>query len=131
MKVAVVDDSLAVQESLGKLLASEAGIDVVGFAEDVAGAISLIGSRRPDIVILDVELRHPDRGIDVLHHVRKEHPHIQIVVLSNMNWEAMRTAYLAAGASAYFDKAMEFMQAKQWILDLRTRLNSHTTRSVT
>lgn len=119
MKVAVVDDSLAVQASLGRLLALVEGIDIVGYAEDLAEAISLIEAEHPDVVVLDVELKGHDRGIDVLRHVVKNHPHTKVVVLSNFKWAAMRTAFLDAGAIAYFDKSMEFMQAKDCIASLR------------
>jgi DNA-binding NarL/FixJ family response regulator len=119
VKVLVVDDSLAVQASLGRLLATVDGIEVVGYAEDVADAISLVEAEHPDVVVLDVELRNHDRGIDVLRHVVKTHPNTKVVVLSNFNWAAMRTAFLEAGASAYFDKSMEFMQAKDCIANMR------------
>ena len=119
VKVVVVDDSLDIQASLGRLLSLVDGIEVAGYAEDVAEAIQLIEAEHPDVVVLDVELRNHDRGIDVLRHVVKTHPDIKVVVLSNFNWAAMRTAFLDAGASAYFDKSMEFMQAKDCIANLR------------
>jgi len=118
MRVAVIDDSVAVQASLSRMLALVPGIDVVGYAEDVAGAISLIDAERPDVVVLDVELRARDRGIDVLHHVVRAHPQIRVIVLSNFHWAAMRSAFLDAGASAYFDKSMQFMQARDCIAGL-------------
>jgi DNA-binding NarL/FixJ family response regulator len=118
MRVVVIDDSQAVQASLCRLLGLVAGIDVVGCAEGVAGAIALIDGEQPDVVVLDVELRDRDRGIDVLHHVVKAHPHIKVIVLSNFHWSAMRGAFIDAGASAYFDKSMQFMQARDYIASL-------------
>ena len=41
-------------------------------------------------------------------------------VLSNFSWRAMRDAFLAAGAAAYFDKAMEFNEARDWIAARRS-----------
>jgi DNA-binding NarL/FixJ family response regulator len=117
VKVVVVDDSLLVQRSLGRLLASVAGINVVGYAEDVAGATALIDSTRPDVVVLDVDLRNQDRGIDVLRYVVRKHPDIKVIALSNFTWQAMREGFLLAGASAYFDKSLEFMQARDWITE--------------
>ena len=117
--VVVVDDSLQVQRSLGRLLGSMEGIEVVGYAEDVANAIALIGAAQPDVVVLDVDLRNGDRGIDVLRHVVREHPQIKVIALSNFDWQAMRDGFLQAGACAYFDKSMEFSQAAAWIAALR------------
>jgi DNA-binding NarL/FixJ family response regulator len=117
VKVVVVDDSFLVQRSLGRLLTSVAGINVVGYAEDVAGAMALIDSARPDVVVLDVDLRNEDRGMDVLRYVVREHPETKVIALSNFTWKAMRKGFLEAGASAYFDKSLEFMQARDWITE--------------
>lgn len=115
LKVVLVDDSAAVRRSLGQLLAAEPGVAIVGQAEDVRQAVQVIETARPDVVVLDVDLRHGDRGIDVLRHVVREHPAIQVVVLSNFTWGAMREGFLAAGAKAYFDKSNEFLAARDWI----------------
>lgn len=117
IKVVVVDDSLSVQRSLGRLLMSTRAIDVVGYAEDVAGAIVLIDETLPDVVVLDVDLRNEDRGMDVLRHVVRHHAQTRVIALSNFTWQAMRDGFLQAGASAYFDKSMEFMKARDWIVE--------------
>jgi DNA-binding NarL/FixJ family response regulator len=117
IKVVVVDDSLSVQRSLGRLFMSTQSIDVVGYAEDVAGAIALIDATRPDVVVLDVDLRNEDRGMDVLRHVVRHHAQTRVIALSNFTWQAMRDGFLMAGASAYFDKSMEFMKARDWIVE--------------
>jgi DNA-binding NarL/FixJ family response regulator len=121
LRVVLVDDSLEVQRTLGRLFASVAGVDIVGCAEDVAGALALIDSRQPDVVVLDVDLREGGRGIDVLRHVVREHPGTQVIVLSNHIWQALRDGFLEAGASACFDKAMEFTKARDWIAALPQR----------
>jgi DNA-binding NarL/FixJ family response regulator len=115
LKVAIVDDSLAIQRSFGRLLTAIDGVRIVGCAEDVAGAIALIDEARPDVVVLDVDLRHDDRGMDVLRYVRTTHPTTRVIALSNFTWQAMREGFLQAGASAYFDKSMELTRASDWI----------------
>lgn len=115
LRVAIVDDSPEIQRSFGMLLQQLPGLSLVGCAEDFAGAVHLIDGQRPDIVVLDVELRGTDRGYDVLRHVAHRHPQMHVVALSNFGWQAMREAFLRAGASAYFDKSIEFAQALDWI----------------
>ena len=124
MKVLVVDDSLAIQESLGHLLAAIPGVTVAGYAEDVAGALTGIRDLEPDLVVLDVELRGADRGMDVLLHVVKEHPAVKVIVMSNFTWAAMRSGLLAAGALAYFDKGSEFLLARDWVASF-ARAHAH------
>jgi len=121
LKVAIVDDSLAIQRSMARLLTSIDGVRIVGCAEDVAGAVALIDASRPDVVVLDVDLRHDDRGMDVLRYVKTTHPGTRVIALSNFTWQAMREGFLQAGASAYFDKSMEFTQARDWVAAQVTR----------
>jgi DNA-binding NarL/FixJ family response regulator len=115
MTLVLVDDSDLFRRSLNRLLAAVEGIEIVGHAEDVAGACRLIDDVRPDIVVLDVQLHAGEHGIEVLNHVRHKHPTTQVVALSNLNWQVLKCTYLRAGASAYFDKSMEFVQARNWI----------------
>ncbi len=118
LKVLVVDDSEAVQQSLGRLLGSVPGVGVVAFAADVPAAIDRIEATQPDVVVLDADLGQGQRGIDVLDYIRREHPDTQVIALSNLTWHAVRVSYLAAGAKAYFDKSTEFEQARDWIAAL-------------
>lgn len=115
MKVVLVDDSLDIQRALTRLLSTLPGVQVVGCAEDVAGALAVIEQCRPDIVVLDVGLRGKDRGIDVLRNVVAHHPDIDVIVLSNFGWDTMREGFIAVGARAYFDKALEFEKVRDWI----------------
>jgi DNA-binding NarL/FixJ family response regulator len=118
VKVLLVDDSEAIRQSFGALLATAPGIEVVGFAEDVASALASMASMLPDLIVLDARLRGRDKGIDVLRHVRQHHPDIQVVVLSEFNWVLMRKRHMDAGAMAYFDKGTEFLQARDFIVAL-------------
>jgi DNA-binding NarL/FixJ family response regulator len=115
MDVVVVDDSPQFRRSFARLLSSVAGISIVGYAQDVDGARKLIDDTKPALVVLDVELQGGGYGIQVLRHVAREHPLTKVVALSNLNWQALRRTYLDAGAQAYFDKSMEFQQARDWI----------------
>lgn len=127
LRIVIVDDSADIQQRMGRLLSEVPGLVVVGSARDRASAIRTIDDQRPDVVLLDVDLDHGDRGMDVLRHVARDHAGTQVVVLSNFSWRAMRDAFLAAGAAAYFDKAMEFNEARDWIAAHRPL----TARSVT
>lgn len=116
MKVLIVEDSPQVQRSLRSMLAPEPDVVVVGCAADVCGAVAMIDAQRPNVVLLNVSLRNGERGYDVLRHVRREHPHTRVVVLSNFNWSEMREGFIDGGACAYFDKSFEFRKARDWIV---------------
>lgn len=118
LKVAIVDDSLLIQRSLGRLLGAVPGVEVVGHAEDAIGALELIEAVRPDVMVLDVNLARGDSGMTVLRQLRQRWPRVRVVVLTNVNRPPARQDYLGAGADVFFDKSTEFMQARDWIQSL-------------
>ena len=52
---------------------------------------------------------------------------IEVVALSQLNWTAVRKSYLDAGAIAYFDKELEFHQARDFIADLANARSAETS----
>ncbi len=127
MRVVLVDDSQDIRSALRRLLEAEPGMEVVGCAEDVAGAVDLIERERPDLVVLDVNLRGGERGLDVLAHLQRVRPGLTVVVLSNCAEPSMRRAVLDAGAQACFDKAFEFREAVRWIVDTAARIQTSSS----
>jgi DNA-binding NtrC family response regulator len=71
-KVLVVDDDHDVRESLCDWLSRE---HLVCQASDVPQALAMIGSEKPDVVVVDFELP-PYRGDDFLATVAEHYPHI-------------------------------------------------------
>lgn len=118
LKVAVIDESPAVSRDFRTLLDVVDGIQVVGTADNVSDAVALIEATAPDVVVLDIDLRDGERGMTVLQFLRREHPAVRVVTLSNYGWHAMRLGVLAAGASAYFARATERLAARDWIVRL-------------
>jgi DNA-binding NarL/FixJ family response regulator len=64
-RTVIVDDHLLFLESIRALLNNASGVEVVGQATDVAGAVRVVGECRPDLLILDFSLP-PQSGLDVL-----------------------------------------------------------------
>jgi len=118
VKVLLVDDSAAIRQSFGALLATAPGVEVVGHAEDMGSAVAAIASKRPDLIVLDAKLRGGERGLDVLNYVRQHHPDIKVIIFSQFNWAMMRKSHFEAGALAYFDKGTEFRQARDFVAEL-------------
>lgn len=117
LKVLIVEDSPEVQRRLVEMLQVGPDVQVVGCADSAAEAISLADAQCPDVVVLDVALRGRDRGYTVLRHLRHRCPQSKTIVLSNFAWEEMREGFLQGGACAYFDKSLEFRQARDWVFE--------------
>ncbi len=62
VKVLLVEDSKAIRQGFGALLETAPGVEVVGWAEDLASALASIASTRPDLIVLDARLRGGRQG---------------------------------------------------------------------
>jgi two-component system KDP operon response regulator KdpE len=98
--VLVVDDEPPILRFLRTSLAA-VGHRVVT-AENAAGALGMLASERPDVVILDLGL--PDRsGLEIITEIRKNSV-IPIIVLSARSDERVKVQALDLGADDYIGK---------------------------
>src|ERR1041384_635686 len=104
MKVLIVDDSPLICLRLAALLSDVEGVEIAGYTTDSALVISSVMSLKPDVVILDIQLGGAS-GIDFLRQIRRDHPGIVVVMLTNLADPRYRKTCLEAGAAFFFDKS--------------------------
>ncbi|GAB3800041.1 hypothetical protein GCM10028819_24560 [Spirosoma humi] len=63
-KILIVEDEYIIANDL-ELILDEAGYPVIGVADSVAEALTLMGQQTPDIVLLDIYLKGKETGIDL------------------------------------------------------------------
>jgi DNA-binding NarL/FixJ family response regulator len=121
MNVFVVEDAPEVRKRLVAMLRAVPGIDVVGEADSVRGAVDGVLAGAVDVVLLDLQLADGS-GLDVLTAVKPQCPKLYVIVLSNFaSQEQYRDASLAAGADIVLDKTKEFGRVREI---LRHRLDA-------
>ena len=83
MRVFVADDSLLFREGLVRLL-GEAGLDVVGQADNAEDLVTEVGQIMPDVAIVDIRMppTHTTEGLDAAQRIGESHPEIGVLVLS-------------------------------------------------
>ena len=83
MRLVIADDSMIVREGLARLLA-EAGFDVIETAATAEELIAAVVRADPDIAIVDIRMppTHTDEGIVAAQQIRRDHPAVGILVLS-------------------------------------------------
>lgn len=111
MNVFIVEDSDVVREHMHSMLSAIPGVEVVGYAVDEQGAIERINALLPDVVTLDISLQ-PGSGIKVLENIKKEHPSIKVIVLTNYTDEFYASSCKRAGADYFFDKTFQFSRVR-------------------
>jgi len=83
VRVVVADDVMLTREGIVRLL-GDAGVDVVGEAEDADGLLQHVRLRRPDAAIVDIKMppTHTEEGLVAAQQIRAEHPDVGVLVLS-------------------------------------------------
>ncbi|GAA0810290.1 response regulator [Spirilliplanes yamanashiensis] len=103
IRVALVDDEAMIRVGLRMVLSGEPGIEVVGEAADGAGAVDLVTSARPDVVLMDVRMPQVD-GIEAARRVLAAHPEVKVIVLTTFDEDEHVAAALRAGVSGFLLK---------------------------
>lgn len=103
VRILIVDDHPVVREGLALKIATQPDFMVCGEAEDVAGALTLVDSARPDIAIIDISLK-TGSGIDLIKRIRARHADLRILVWSMYPESLYAERALRAGAQGYLHK---------------------------
>lgn len=90
IKVLIVDDSAVIRNVLTRVLSAEDDLDVVGAAPDPFVARDLIVERKPDVVILDIEMPRMD-GLTFLRKLMQYNP-IPVIIVSSLTPAGSETA---------------------------------------
>jgi len=128
-RVLVVDDQRLVREGLTALLELVDDVQLVAVAEDGARAVALVAEHRPDVVLMDLRMPGMD-GVEATRRIRRDHPAVEVVVLTTHADDDSIVAALRAGARGYLTKdagvaeiarAVDAAAAGQALLDPRVQ----------
>jgi len=103
MKILICDDQAVVRDGMELLLKLERDFDVVGTACDGAEAVELAGTKKPDLVLMDLKMPGTN-GIEATRQIRAHFPEIKILVLTTYDDEQWVFDAIRAGASGYLLK---------------------------
>ncbi len=103
IKVILADDHTIVRKGLRSLLDLEKNIKVIGEAENGRETIKKVALLKPDVVIMDIAMPLLN-GLEATRKIKKNFPHIKVLVLSVHADEEYIFQALKAGASGYLLK---------------------------
>jgi len=89
-----------VRDALRCLLGQEAGIEIVGTAEDGRACVQMAKKLRPDVALLGVAMPELN-GIDATRAIRREAPGVRVMGLSSHHDKRTAIRMLQAGAVGY------------------------------
>jgi DNA-binding NarL/FixJ family response regulator len=101
--VLVADDHTIVRRGLVSLLSLDEGIEVVGEATDGRIAVDRAMELDPDVVLMDISMPELN-GLEATRMIKKEMPHIKVLVLSAHDKDEYILQVVRSGANGYLLK---------------------------
>ncbi|MCI0526214.1 MAG: response regulator transcription factor [Nitrospira sp.] len=106
LRILLVDDHILFRKGIVSLLTARKDITVVGEAGDGLEAVTLAHQTIPDVILMDVNMPKQD-GIETVKVIKREMPHIQIVMLTVSDADNDLFEAIKSGAKGYLLKNLE------------------------
>jgi len=103
MKIILCDDQAVIRDGLEMLLNLEKDFEVVGLAQDGAEAVELTAQKKPDLVLMDLNMPIMN-GIEATREIHAKFPDIKILVLTTYDDDEWVFDAVRAGALGYLLK---------------------------
>ncbi len=99
MRVVIAEDSALLREGLVRLL-EDRGYEVAAAVADAGSLLATVAEHHPDVVVTDIRMppTHTDEGLRAAAELRKHHPEVGVLVLSQYIETTYATALLAGNA---------------------------------
>jgi len=103
IRILVADDHTLLRNGIRALLEDEQDIIIVGEAEDGREAVRLANQLKPNVVLMDIAMPLLN-GLEATRQIKREHPEINVLVLTMYDHEEYYRQMLEVGASGYIIK---------------------------
>jgi DNA-binding NarL/FixJ family response regulator len=103
IRILLAEDHTIVRQGIAALLRAEGDMEVVGGASDGLEAIELAKKLIPDLVLMDIGMRHLN-GLEATREIKRLFPSMKVLVLTMYDDEEWIFQILKAGASGYLIK---------------------------
>ncbi len=107
--VLLADDHTMFREGLAKLLTDYGGLEVVGETANGDGAVALAREKKPDVVIMQVQMPF-EQARESLDKMREIEPPPKVIIVTMFEDPVMMRAFLRLGASGYVLKSSSTTQ---------------------
>jgi DNA-binding NarL/FixJ family response regulator len=103
LRITIFDDNKNIRESIKLLLLTEPDFEVAGCYSHVLDCIQDVKDSKPDIVLMDIEMPGMT-GIEAVRTIKKEFPHVLILMQTVFEDDDRVFDSICAGASGYLLK---------------------------
>jgi len=100
---AIIIDDMASMRSMARVMLGAVGCEIVGEAENGEIGLKLYLEKKPDLVLLDIEMPVKD-GISTLKSLLIKNPKVNVVMMTTVSNMAVVESCIFAGAKDYIHK---------------------------
>ena len=128
--ILIADDHTLLRNGISAILKDEQDMVIVGEANDGREAVRLAGQLKPNVVLMDIAMPLLN-GLEATRQIKREHPEINVLVLTMYDNEEYFRKMLEVGASGYIIKraaATELVSAIRAIYSGEAVLSPAITR---
>jgi DNA-binding NarL/FixJ family response regulator len=103
IRVVVVDDHSMVADALGAVVNAQAGMILVGTADDIDHAWAVVEREHPHVVLMDYNLPSGD-GVTCAGQMKTRHPDLRILILTGDDTDDVVTRAITDGCDGFLRK---------------------------
>src|ERR1700737_2326577 len=106
IRILLADASRLTTMGIRQVIEKESDMEIIGVASDGEEAVAKTIELEPDVLVIEVDLPRLS-GIKATQKVRRELPHVAVVILTAIEEEQSLFDAIRAGAAAYLNKDCE------------------------
>jgi DNA-binding NarL/FixJ family response regulator len=106
IKVLIADDHVLYRAGVKTALSTKNDIKVIAEADNGMHLLNMLKIIKPDVILLDIQMPVMD-GIGALPEIKKNWPHIKVIMLTMMDDHSMITRLMELGANSYLSKTSD------------------------
>lgn len=106
IKVLIADDHVLYRAGVKTALSTKKDIKIIAEADNGMHLLNMLKTIQPDVILLDIQMPVMD-GIGALPEIKKNWPHIKVIMLTMMDDHSMITRLMELGANSYLSKTSD------------------------
>jgi DNA-binding NarL/FixJ family response regulator len=106
IKVLITDDHVLYRAGVKTALSAKKDVKVIAEADNGMHLLNMLKMIQPDVILLDIQMPIMD-GIAALPEIKKNWPHIKVIMLTMMDDHSMITKLMELGANSYLSKTSD------------------------
>ncbi len=106
IKVLITDDHVLYRAGVKSALSVKKDMKIIAEADNGMHLLNMLKMIQPDVILLDIQMPIMD-GIAAFPEIKKNWPHIKVIMLTMMDDHSMITKLMELGANSYLSKTSD------------------------